>query len=324
MLRYDGGADDVGVLDLLDRFQQRGRKQHVADPPACEAVRLAERVDAHGVVLRPGDGSGREVTRAVVQKVLVHLVAHVEQTPLRAQRVHRPQVGLRIHRPARIVGRDGDHGAGARADGGLDRGEVELIALVRRHHHRPAADDAHCHLVVEEVGLDEHHLVALVADGEQRGEEGHVPARRHHQRETLRFDAVLGREPGRDPLAKLRDPLLVLVLVSCRLLAEAHERLVGGGGRRIVHDALSQRDRSGMASDEITDPGDDGDLHGPHPPRDQGRWRVQGGLSLRASGLAVGPSRRCSPAPGSIRESCSRRSGRTIYPPSHVPHPRTA
>ena len=90
------------------------------------------------------------------------------------------------------------------------------------------------------------------------------------------------------PLAQLRDSLLVLVLVPRGLLTEAHQRLVGGGGRRVVHDPLAQRDGSRGASNEIADPGNDRNLHVPHPPRDQSHGRVQGGYR---SGVRDLPSR---------------------------------
>ena len=301
MLGDRGGADDVGVLDLEQGLHEPGRKGHVADPPAREPVGLAQGPELDGVRLAPRGRARREVPRPVVHEVLVGLVVQVVEAALRAEGVHRPEVRLRVGGPARVVGRGGGHRAGAGADGGRDRRQVELVVGAAGHDPggRPGHPDRH--LVVEEVGPGEDDLVARIGDRDERVQEAHVRARGHHDLPSGEIDPVLAGELPGDGGAELGDPLVRLVEVVGGRLAEPGDPVRDPGRRAVADHPLAEGYRAGMAAVEVHHDRDDRGLDGREPGRDGrgGRGGVQRcGAHAGppgAGGLGEGPG---TPAPG--------------------------
>ena len=102
VLRDTRRTDENRVLDLVDRLcAQPGSL--CSRPPARHAVALGEREER--IVFRRHPEAPGEKCSLAVREVLVGLVVDVEDAAVAAERVQRAQIGFRIDRAGRIVGR---------------------------------------------------------------------------------------------------------------------------------------------------------------------------------------------------------------------------
>ena len=139
-LRHQRRTDQVRVLDLVHRIEERIGHHHVPHAPARHAVRLRQRVERDRVRQTLRVGRGRIVPGVAVGEVFVHLVGDVDDAPLGAQPIDGPQRGFGIDRATRVVGRDRHNRPRSRGERTLERVEVELVVGVRRDGHRAAPD----------------------------------------------------------------------------------------------------------------------------------------------------------------------------------------
>ena len=69
-------ADGQKIVDLADRSGQPLAGDRISQPPAGYRVGLGEPADGDGALGHPGQAADRQMTRAVIDDVLVDLVGH--------------------------------------------------------------------------------------------------------------------------------------------------------------------------------------------------------------------------------------------------------
>ena len=176
----------------------------------------------------------------VVGEILVGLVAEVVNASLGAQGVDGTQIGFGIHRTGRVVGRDGDDGAGARRDRGSQCGHVQAPVGVGGHGHRCAATHADGHFLIEIERHGQDELVAWISHRHHAVQEGHVAAGGHHQHAVAAaLDAVLLRQLVSNGVKQGRVAHDGLVLVQLGIRHQAGQGRDGLRRRPVVHNALA-------------------------------------------------------------------------------------
>ena len=242
LLQRRGCADGHKVMHLPYRGGELRGGHDPADPPSGHRERLARARDRHGPLGHPLQRRDRDVL-AFVADVLVDLVGDRDDVVLAAEPRDRFELGPGEHTACRIVRCVDDDGLRARAEraGELVRVEFEG-GRPKRHEDRRRARDRGVRPVVLVERLEHDHLVARVADSEERGDHrlrrsaGHCQHRLWVDPHRIEL-AVRARERVAKALRTPRDRVLVDVRVDGSFCGVLHLRRRGK-----VREALRQVD----------------------------------------------------------------------------------
>ena len=106
LLRERSRVARAVALDGVNGLRNRLRRGQITQPPAGHRIRLRKAVHDDGVlVMRRGKARHAHVFRAVIDELLVNLVAHDEHALLDADVAERLDFLARVQRTGRVAGR---------------------------------------------------------------------------------------------------------------------------------------------------------------------------------------------------------------------------
>src|SRR3989442_5309565 len=280
LLRECGRARDRVLLDFHDLPVQGRRGDEPAEPPAGHRVGLREAVHGNSAIEHALQGCGRDVL-ALVQDLLVDLVAHTREVVVRREVREAAHFGPRIHRASGIRRRVEDDQPGPRGDRLCDRlrRRDESVLVCRADRHGLCTRESHHRGVGHPAGIRDERFVPGVEEGHERHEE-RVLRRRDDHVLGLRGNPILPLRLLRNRLAQLADSgggRVLRVAVVERLLRRFDDvcgrreiRLADGQGENLLPlalglcDEVADADRGGGLDreDALRDTGDGSREHG--------------------------------------------------------------
>ncbi len=165
------GGERGKLVGGADGGAQIGRGEGPADAPAGEREGLAHARDADGAFGHAGQGGNGEVL-AVVDEVFVDLVGDADDVVAAAKLGDEGEFFFREDLTGGVMGAIEDEHAGLVAEGGGERVGVEAkVGRLERDDAGGGPGEGDGGAVAVVKGLEEHDLVARVAEAEQGGED---------------------------------------------------------------------------------------------------------------------------------------------------------
>src|SRR5580704_1792526 len=166
------------IMNFANRICDRRRRHRPPHPPSCHAVTLRQTINRDRSLAHTFEARHRNVLRAVVKNMLVDLIRDGQNVELNTQIANQFQFAACENLASRIVGRVENYRFGP-----MMKSRTQL-ALIKRpftvgcnrwtqlHEYRLRAGQHRVRPVILVKRFEDHHLVALVANRQQRRNHG--------------------------------------------------------------------------------------------------------------------------------------------------------